>query len=190
MRRHRGITRLVVAIPLLVLAVIFTATVPQKASAHVLEQDGDAAAVLHIAPDDNPVAGAKTAISLEFSSADPNFNLDNYEVDVSIQADNASSPTETAPLTPDGPASLYGTANVIFPSTGVYDIIARGTPNSTGKAFKLTYVVRVEQTGAGGVGKTVSSAAFDTAMICLASFGLLVIIARYQIIKGERYTSR
>jgi len=93
-------------------------------------------------------------------------------------------------LTPDGPASLYGTANIIFPSTGVYDIIARGTPNTTGKAFKLTYVVRVEQTGAGGVGKTVSSAAFDTAMICLASFGLLVIIARYQIIKGERYTSR
>lgn len=164
-----------------------------SADAHVLEQDGGIGAVLHISPDDDPVAGELTAIGLDFSNSDPGFNLDRYNVDVSLQGTSVTASTPPVSLQPDGSASLYGTAQVTFPSPGSYDVIVSGTPYKTtagGKPFKLTYEVRAERPRQPGVAGVVNSAGFDTIMLGLLSFGALAIIANYQIQQGSRYKNR
>lgn len=174
------------------LAAAAVLTTPMAAQAHVLEQDGGIGAVLHIVPDDDPIAGEVTTIGLDFSNSDPGFNLDRYNVSVALQGTSVNASTTPVSLQPDGAASLYGTAQITFPSPGSYNLTVNGAPYKStagGKPFTLTYEVRAERPRQPGVAGVVNGAGFDTIMIGLLSFGALGIIANYQISQGSRYKS-
>jgi|GEM_PF-2340693 len=183
--------RLLAGVVMLAMGIVLWQAVP--AQAHVLKQSNGVGAVLHIAPDDDPVAGELTSIGLDFSSSVAGFNLDRYAVAVSIEGTSVTASTPPVSLQPDGSASLYGVAKVTFPSPGAYNIVVRGTPYTgvtEGQAFTLKYEVRAERPRQPGVAGVVNSSGFDSIMLGLLSFGALGVIANYQISQGGRYRSK
>jgi hypothetical protein len=164
-----------------------------KVLAHSLEQDGPITAVLHIAPDDDPVAGVPTNMFLDFTSTDPDFSLDSYTVTVTLQGVSTSSAAPTTSISKSSDTNS-GSAQVVFPQAGTYKVIVRGTPISTpsshSKTFSMTFNVRAERQGGGGLGNITSTTSFDALLVFVASFGLLIIVARQQIARGGRYQKR
>lgn len=55
------------------------------ARARGLQSDNGVSAVLHITPDDDPLAGVATVIGLEFNSTIAGFDLNNYKVDATLK---------------------------------------------------------------------------------------------------------
>src|SRR4051812_43485546 len=95
-----------------VLALWLGVTCCTPAQAHVLESDGGVSAVLHIVPDDSPVAGKQTSAGLAFSSSDPGFDINNYAVTVQILRN--SSVLTTSQLQADNGSRSDGSANITF----------------------------------------------------------------------------
>ncbi len=165
------------------LTLIAPALIGQKAGAHVLESDGGVAAVLHMPPDDVPIAGDNTYVGLAFSSDDSAFDITAYDTSVEIQRDSVA--VQTTTLTTSSESSRDGNTTVIFPVAGVYRVIASGTPKQAGVAFRLVYSVRVSPPAGS---KTVhTTAGPDFWILSCGSLVLLAVIARYNIRQGKRY---
>ncbi|MES2876662.1 MAG: hypothetical protein V4678_04295 [Patescibacteria group bacterium] len=164
------------------LLALLVATTAQPVSAHVLIRDvnDSVGAVLHITPDDDPVAG---------SSADLNFSLQNESLagsTVQIQiTDQASGRTATIkPVSGAGAVS----ARYVFPSKGVYDI----TLNISGRAnYTFKHVQRVSR----GVGTSslatpdypVARATLFVGVIALVGLGVFAVDRRKKIITQSTF---
>src|SRR5689334_16513316 len=58
---------------------IFSLFLPQKVSAHILKYDGSIGAVLHVNPDDDPIAGETTGFFFEFKDKKNKFLPENCD---------------------------------------------------------------------------------------------------------------
>lgn len=178
----------------LVLAVLCCSIVSldDRAQAHVLQSNNGVSAVLHIVPDDDPVAGIATEIGLEFNSTLPQFDLTNYNVVITLQDTSSATAGSPVAMASDSSAPLSGTAEVTFPQPGSYTLTVKGTPvNGGGATFTIPYEVRAERPQtASSETSTTNSAGFDSMMVGVATLGLLGIIAQYQIRQGGRYDKK
>ena len=178
------VKRLSAAVVLAVLVAVSVWSAP--VSAHVLQTDNGVSAILHIKPDDNPIAGKAVPINFLFSNDVGGFSLNRYEVQLSLIQDGAVK--FTAPVKP----LFFGSATEgetmgTFPRVGVYTVRAAGKPtDATSPAFTLNFTVRVAD-AVGGVKKGDGA---TTILLCAFSVILLVMIATKLIQNGGKYRSQ
>lgn len=154
-----------------------------KVSAHVLRQDGDAAAVLHIEPDDNPVAGRDTVFSFDFGDSATGFDLHDYTSQVGI-ADDSGTVQQTRLIVT---GAHGGHATLRFPNTGIYTLSVKGTGEAPGtRSFVINYDIRVDQSASNSSRNATS--AQTVIFISFASIFVLALVARRLILAGGRYT--
>lgn len=162
------------------------------AQAHVLDADSDVTAVLHIVPTDEPVAGVETTAGLQFSSKDPTFDLSQYAVDVALQGASVNASSPPVAVTPDATDPLYGTVSIQFPQPGSYNLLVRGVSAGHKNTFNLTFEVRAKRKNpvTSSAINGVNNATLNCILLAAISFGLLLIIAHWQIKEGGRYVPK
>ena len=108
--------------------------VAQPASAHVLVTDssGSLGAVLHIIPDDDPIAGEKSTLFFDIQNGD--FKEEpKIEVEISSEDNKKIIPMKT-----DG---SLATVDFVFPVQGQYELTF--TADSSAKSYTFTHTQRV-----------------------------------------------
>lgn len=152
---------------LLLLSTLTILLFPTQASAHVLITDTTKTkgAILHINPDDDPIAGQPASFFFDMQDQDI--------TEVTLTINSTTSESKSVPLQISG---SLATAEYIFPSQGAYDMtFAVQTVNSS---YTFNYSQRVS--------RGISSGALDkpsyawAEMLLLASglgFVLLMIVA-------------
>jgi len=120
---------------------------PKVAFAHVLQTDGNIGAVLHIDPDDDPIAGQQSSFFFEFKDKQSKFQPTNCNCTFSILENGKD--IYTQPLFQNNTDPNLQNASIFFtfPQKDVYQIKVTGKPNSEGafQHFNLTYDIRVER---------------------------------------------
>ncbi len=125
--------------------------------AHILKTDGAIGAVLHIDPEDDPIAGSQSGFFFEFKDKEGKFEAKNCDCTFSIIED--SKQIFSQPLFETNPNPSLTSASVFytFPERNVYQAKVVGKPQTPGafQPFTLVYDVRVarvaENSGQGGV---------------------------------------
>ena len=106
-------------------------------SAHVLKTDGTIGAVLHIDPNDAPVAGSVSTFNFDLTDTTKRFTTADCDCNFSI--------AQTADILDKNLADL-SPIQYTFQEPGVYTVELEGSPkDGTGfQPFQLTYEIRVE----------------------------------------------
>ena len=179
------VKRLSAAVVLAVLMVISLGSAP--VSAHVYETDNGVSAILHIKPDDRPIAGKQVPINFLLSNDVGGFSLNRYNVQLNLIQDGAVK--FTAPIKP----LFFGSATegetmATFPSIGVYTVQVVGKPTETTvPPFTLNFTVRVADAVGGAVTKGDGGA---TLLLSAFSVILLAMIATKLIQNGGKYRTK
>lgn len=154
------------------------------AEAHSIKSDSGYTAVLHIDPDDDPLAGQPAVLNFLIGKDNGSYNQNDYSISVNVSA-GGKQPQHLA-LQPEvfGDAA-DGIAHYTFSSINVYTIDLRGqliTDPST--QFHMRYIVRVAGASAGF--KT--SASNKGPIVLLLSMGSLVLVGviGYVVIRRGR----
>lgn len=107
-------------------------------SAHILQTDGSIGAIMHVNPDDDPIAGAPSTFFWEFKDTTNQFKIENCDCTVSI-LQNGKTIDEEPLTTPD--------FTYTFPEKNVYQIHVMGHPKqgASFSPFMLLYDVRVSR---------------------------------------------
>jgi hypothetical protein len=170
-------------ITLSMLSIIFVICYWQGiAAAHVLKEDHGIAAILHMPPDDNPVAGQQTELDFSFGDDAQRFSLQTCDCTVSVKH-NSQLIQKSRPKPAVSNAPLDGIVMANFPQTGVYDVVVDGHPNNSEfQAFQLTYTVRVATAANNATGK-----GSEILIIGAGSLAILVLVAYNNIQSGGRY---
>lgn len=117
------------------------------ASAHVLMTDKNIGAVLHIDPDDAPIAGQQSSFFFEFKDATNKFNPSDCQCTFSITEQGKEIYSQPLFQNTTKPSLTNASVFYTFPQQDVYQIAVVGQPNTSGEfqSFKLTYNIRVDQ---------------------------------------------
>jgi hypothetical protein len=151
-----------------------------QASAHVLKTDGTIGAVMHIDPDDNPIAGQPSNFYFDIKDTQSRFKGSDCNCQLSISLN--SKLLETQPLfqqasSNSAPAdNSEALATYTFPTLGVYDVTLTGSPNdgSSFKAFSLNYEVRVDRGSSSATTQSKNTAKGSFDWVLVAAFGAIV----------------
>lgn len=114
------------------------------ASAHILKIDGTVGGVLHIDPNDEPIAGAPSHLVLDLKDTSGKFSIENCNCTISVVSEGKQIFSGKIGSTTSN--TLY-----TFPSAGIYSVIAEGSVKSGAQggtafqSFKLSYDIRVEE---------------------------------------------
>lgn len=155
------------------------------ASAHVSESNNGVSAILHILPDDNPVADKSTYMQFSFGDAGSTFQVRHCDCQLVIN-DGRHDIKQLAmePLDPNSPTSLVA---VRFPQAGIYTAKVSGYNDAShSRTFRLSYVIRVSGAGE-GTGN--SMAGLQVIMASLASLAVLAAVTAAQIRGNPRYNT-
>jgi hypothetical protein len=119
---------------------------PLAASAHIVKDDGTIEGLLHISPNDDPVAAQASTLGFSITDASGRFAATACDCRIAVKVDGKQKLGRTvAPseVLSDGAVLV----NYTFPYQGVYTIVLEGKPKQADgfSAFKLTYDVRVAQ---------------------------------------------
>ena len=152
------------------------------ASAHVLDSNNGVSAILHIKPDDNPIAGKSVPINFLFSNDVGGFTLNNYHVQLRLLENSTIKYQSTIEPLFFGSAT-EGETLATFPDVGVYRVEVRGIPiGKEVSPFTLVYTVRVaaSATAKKGSGST-------TLVLSAMSIVILGMVAAKNISSGGKY---
>jgi hypothetical protein len=163
------------------------------AEAHVLKEDNGYSAVLHIDPDDEPLAGQPTRLNFLMDSQNGGFSQNSYHIGLVIMANGKVLQRSTVEPAEFGDAG-DGIATFTFPSLNVYTLTLNGVlASNNSQQFHMVYLVRV----AGSVGAdgnvTASQAASNGAQVVILSAGSLAILGLISfavINQGKRYAPK
>ncbi len=127
--------------------IFFVQTTP--VSAHFLATDGNIGAILHVDPDDDPIAGSPSTIFFEFKDKTNAFNPQNCNCRLDILENGKVLYSQAVFQDNKDLSQLSAAATYTFPQRDVYQIVVSGNPRS-GKSFppfKLSYELRVDREG-------------------------------------------
>lgn len=116
--------------------------------AHSLKSSGSINALMHINPNDDPVAGQNSEILFLISDKDKKFQAENCNCIASVIKNNNE--LFSSPLF-KGKTSYHGifapAIPFVFPGKGIYTIKLTGQPknNEDFQAFSISYDIRVEK---------------------------------------------
>lgn len=149
------------SITLLTITFLFFSS-PMYASAHVLKTDGTIGAVMHVTPEDDPIAGDRSDFFFEFKDTQNRFQPAMCECVVHV-IENGKQIYSRALFAENTNPSLQNTSfSYTFPKRGVYSLQVVGKPLTPGvfPKFQLTYDIRVDRISEN---KTESSTASESA---------------------------
>lgn len=109
------------------------------AYAHDLAIDGEVGAVMHIEPNDDPIAGEPSTLIFEFKDSKQAFSGSDYAITIAITSGSTTVATSTLEL--NGADASYG---YVFPQAGDYSIMVTGTPAANAPAFMLMYEAQAQ----------------------------------------------
>lgn len=131
---------------LLLLGLLFFLA-PQTVLAHVLKSDGSVGAVVHISPDDDPVAGEQSSFYFEFKDKEGKFDPQKCFCSVSILQSDKEIFTQSLFTDNNDPSLKNASFSFTFPERNIYQIKISGKPqNGEFSPFELRYDIRVEKT--------------------------------------------
>lgn len=120
---------------------------PQATLAHVLKSSGSIGGVMHVTPDDDPIAKTPTDFFIEFKDKQSKFEAQNCDCKVQI--------LQSGKQVYSGPLFQYGTEPSLtsasftftFPEKDIYTIKISGSPlsNNSFQPFTLEYDLRVSR---------------------------------------------
>lgn len=118
----------------LILIFCFVIAIPKPADAHVLITDntGTIGAILHITPDDDPIAGQPS--SLYFDIQNKSFSKHSHKLELSITNDEGQ-----VTQVPVFVAGSSVSASYTFPQQGVYKIILTANAQNVASAHAHTF---------------------------------------------------
>jgi hypothetical protein len=165
--------------------------------AHVLQTDGSIGAVLHMDPEDDPIAGEQTGFFFEFKDTSGKFNPQNCSCTFSVIEDGKQ--LFTQPLFQNASSSSLTSASLFytFPEKNVYQVKVAGQSQTPGQfqSFTLTYDVRVARQTINSnptVSSNTSNSTSGWLQISpvqliggLLTFGFLIFILIYQSKKNQ-----
>lgn len=111
-----------------------------SAEAHVLKSDGSVGAVLHVSPDDDPVAGVSTEFFFELKDKDGKFIPEDCDCTATVLQDGKAIYTQSLFQDKGGASFSY-----VLPQKGIYIVQINGKPNSQNafQPFTLSWDIRV-----------------------------------------------
>ncbi len=121
---------------------------PSKISAHVLKYDGSIGAVLHVNPDDDPIAGESTNFFFEFKDKDNKFVPDGCDCKAIITENGKQIYSADLFAGKEDPSLTDISFSFVFPATDIYKLTITGTPKTPDafQKFSLSYDIRVART--------------------------------------------
>jgi hypothetical protein len=142
-------------------AVIGTFTPLRQSSAHVLETDGSMGAVLHIDPNDAPVAQQPAYFFLDFASKTGTFDLANCTCTATLTTADGMAVAQPVVQAEQGQSS-EGTFQYQFQNAAEYILTVNGVPVS-GNAFqKFTLIYTFQVAPSSGSAASGSTNAFKS----------------------------
>lgn len=171
-------------IRLLMSCVLLTCMLGDTASAHVVENGKQVSAIMHIQPDDDPIAGKDTRLQFTFASSANAFAVRNCDCSIIL----VQGEQEVAHVSLIG-TNTVGVAQVTFPQIGAYEVVLHGNPRDTSfQPFTLTYTARVDRS----LAQPASNRGDGLEAILFSSFALIVLwcVAYTRIRSGKRYSPR
>jgi hypothetical protein len=155
--------------------------------AHVLKTDGNIGAVLHIDPDDDPIAKEQSTLVFEFKDKQGKFIPKNCDCTFSVTEDGKE--ISSQPLFQNNADQSSTNASVFytFSEKNIYQIKIAGKPNSPDafQAFSLIFDVRVAKISQNSPSITQNASTqnlFSThipqliGIIIIAGFSIVVLI--------------
>lgn len=116
-------------------------------NAHVLKTDGSVGAILHVSPDDSPIAGALTDFFFELKDLDGKFKPENCNCVAQVL--RGGDVLIDQPLFALNPSPTLDNASFRYtlPQKGVYTIRLTGEPKTEGsfERFVLSWDIRVDR---------------------------------------------
>lgn len=132
-------------VKLLTILILFglSGLLPLPVFAHVVKSDGTVGAVIHIDPEDDPVAGGENTIYLEFKDTTGKFNLPDCDCKLTISKDSQEVSSQSFSSTSES-EPLSAVIPFVFPEKGIYEVkISGASKTSDFPNFVFTYDVRV-----------------------------------------------
>lgn len=121
---------------------------PATVAAHVLKVDGSIGVIIHVSPDDDPIAGQESEFFFEFKDKEGKFSPEKCDCSISITTNGNEIVREQLFSTNTDASLKNANFSYVFPQKGVYIISLIGTPYTPDmfQKFSLTYDLRVERT--------------------------------------------
>lgn len=117
----------------------------QTAEAHTLKTSGSVGAVVHVSPEDDPIAGEPTDFFFEFKDKDGKFTPENCDCKVIVL--KSGQEAYSAPLFQSNtdPSLTNASFSYTFPEKDIYKVKITGNPLTPGafETFNLEYDIRV-----------------------------------------------
>lgn len=129
----------------LLTSLFYLLTSVQHAAAHVLEANGSVGAVLHIDPEDDPIAKQQSTFFFAFKDKEGKFTSSNCDCRVSISQQGKEIFSQSLFQNSTDPSLTNASFSFIFPQKDVYTITVVGKPYDTTAftPFTLSYPIRV-----------------------------------------------
>jgi len=126
---------------------IFLSIATGQVSAHVLRIDKNIGAVLHIDPNDNPIAGQQAGFFFEFTDRQNKFKPSNCDCTFLITENGETIFSQPLFANNNKPSLSNASIFFTFPKRDVYQIQVIGKPISQGdfQPFTLTWDWRVDE---------------------------------------------
>lgn len=120
--------------------------VPQV-DAHVLRSDGTVGAVMHVTPEDDPIAGEPSDFYFEFKDTASRFSPEACNCVITIKKAGEEVYSQPLFINNSNPNLQNASFSYTFPEKNVYTVEISGKPktNDSFTSFTLTYDLRVER---------------------------------------------
>jgi hypothetical protein len=130
---------------IILLILVFLTITFRNVYAHILKTDGSIGAVMHVTPEDDPIAGERSDFYFEFKDRNNKFKPENCDCIISILRSGKEIFSQPLFASNTDPSLSNASLSFTFPQKDVYKIKVAGKPKSPGAfiAFTLEYDLRV-----------------------------------------------
>lgn len=132
-------------IHIIILTTLFFIALPQKVFAHILKYDGSIGAVIHVEPEDDPIAGENTNLFFEFKDKEKKFNPADCDCRIIVNQNGTEIYSGDILAGNNNPTLTNIGFKYIFPTIGIFNIVVNGNPKTSEsfQNFSLSYDIRV-----------------------------------------------
>ncbi|HWY80243.1 MAG TPA: hypothetical protein VNW29_07840 [Candidatus Sulfotelmatobacter sp.] len=172
---------------------ILALSVTKPTQAHFLARDGNLGAILHIDPNDSPIAGSLASFFFEFKDKENKFKLKNCDCTFEIEKNGKNIYSQSLSQNNTNPNLNYASMTYTFPQIAVYQINIIGRPLTphTFESFTLTWNFRVDQQASTQTEPTQNSTNFFSRhLIDSILIGILLIGSFIYVISNKRMNKK
>lgn len=119
---------------------------PPAVSAHELKTDGNIGAVLHVDPEDDPIAGEPSSFYFEFKDLKKQFDSKKCNCVITVSQDGKVIHSQKLFQDIHKPSLTNASFVFTFPKKDVYQVIVKGVPTAKSfQPFTLSYDIHVTE---------------------------------------------